>query len=160
MRLHESHPFKSILHSFVVFDWDFLHWESVGIALIFRQNSYWNRWRKPEQLFRCLSTKWVLSTELCRSLLVHSDALTANCITNQGKLQGAVVLWSGLCKPAASAHQAAFAPCELTVLLLLDASAKIRYNQRGKMCAGGLMNQGSLGFKSINPLNFNSSEAF
>lgn len=66
------------------------------------------------------------------SLVVHWDALTANCIINQGKLQGAVVLWSGLCKPAASAHQAALAPCELTILLLLDASAKISCKQIGK----------------------------
>lgn len=129
MRLHESHLFKIVLHSFVVFDWDFLHWESVGVTLIFRQNYSWNRWRKPGQLFRC--TKSALSTEPCQSLLVHWDALTANCITNQGKLQDAVVLWSGLCKPAASAHQAALAPCELAVLLLLDASAKISYNQIG-----------------------------
>lgn len=149
-----------MLHSFVGFDWDFLHWEYIGVALIFRQNFYWNLLRKPGHLSKCLSTKSTVSTELCQSLLVHSDALTANCITNQGKLQGAVVLWSGLCKPAASAHQAALASCELTVLVLLDASAKISYNQRGKMCAGRLMNWGSLGFKSINPLNFNSSEAF
>lgn len=66
------------------------------------------------------------------SLAVHWDALTANCIINQGKLQGAVVLQSGLCKPAASAHRAAFAPCELTVLLLLEASATISYKQIGK----------------------------
>lgn len=131
MRLHESHLFKIVLHTFVVFDWDFLHWEFVGVNLIFRQTSSWNQWKKP-RLFRCLCTKSALSTDLCQSLLVHWDALTANCITNQGKLQGAMVPWSGLYKPAASAHQAVLAPCELTVLLLLDASAKISYNQIGK----------------------------
>lgn len=31
LRLHGSHPFKSMVHSFVIFDWDFLHWESVEV---------------------------------------------------------------------------------------------------------------------------------